>query len=83
MSDNTVEVRFTGEEQAITGDQWRTYEAVDDGEVIEVRTRCGAYVDGYGSRELPENARPWTDAEADAHAARELAARRERRRNHS
>lgn len=75
MSDSTVEVRFTGEQQAITGDQWRIYEAVDDGEVIEVRTRCGAYADGRPGAE------PWTDDEADAHAARELAARRERRGN--
>jgi hypothetical protein len=79
MESSLVEVRFTGEHQSITGDQWRDYEALDDGEVIEVRTRCGAYASNYGQRELPENAQPWTDAEADAYASQELAARRQRR----
>jgi hypothetical protein len=73
FSNDTVEVRFTGEHQSITGDQWRDYEALDDGEVIEVRTRCGAYADGWPGVE------DWTDAEADAYAAQELAARRRRR----
>jgi hypothetical protein len=76
---STVKVRFVRDEQAITGDQWRIYEALDDGEIIEVRTRCGAYASNYGQMELPANAQPWTDAEADAHAATELAARRQRR----
>lgn len=72
-SNDTVEVRFTGGQQAITGDYFRTYEAVDDGERIEVRTRCGAYADGWPGNE------PWTDAQADEHAGRELEARRQRR----
>jgi hypothetical protein len=74
-----VPVRFLHGRPEITGDYTRVYEAADDGERIEVRQRCGSYASGYGQRELPADAQPWTDAECDAHASQALAAMRQRR----
>lgn len=65
-------VTFIKEHQAITGDRWRAYRA-PDGEVAEVRTRCGAYADGMPGCE------PWTDSQAREHAITSLNAMRKGR----
>lgn len=60
------EVEFIGESQAITGDWWRDYRA-PDGEIAEIRVKCGAY-----APDVPA----LTDEEARAEAVRSLNERR-------
>jgi hypothetical protein len=63
------EVWFLAEWQAITGDTWESYQA-PDGEIVEVRTRCGAYAPRAGT---------WTSRQAHRFAIRALNLRRQAR----
>lgn len=65
-------VLFLGEEQAITGDLWRVYQA-PDGEIASVRVKLGFYADKWGGCE------PWTDDEARDHAILRLNQQRQGR----
>jgi hypothetical protein len=72
IAPHQVEVRsveFIRESQAITGDWWRAYRATD-GEVAEIRVKCGAYA---------PDAPALTDEEARAEAVRSLNERRRSR----
>lgn len=65
-------VLFIEEHRAITGDVWRLYRA-PDGELIDVRVRCGDY-----AHDLP-GTEPLTDEQAREHAVLELNQRRQGR----
>jgi hypothetical protein len=56
-------VDFIREYQVVTGDTWRAYRA-PDGEVFEVRVKCGTYA--------REGTPVWTDTEARPHAITRL-----------
>jgi hypothetical protein len=62
-------VTFIRESQEITGDTWRSYRA-PDGEVCEVRVKCGAYAPDQPA---------WTDEQASEYAVAQLNERRQGR----